>query len=293
MELNWLFPVLASALVLGFYDICKKHALRDNSVMPVLLLSTCSGTAGLVAYLILTGEFAEAVCAAPAELGLVTLKVFLVGGSWICSYYAIRELPITLASPVRSTAPLWTFLGGVLIFGEQLNPMQFLAAAVIIAGYGVFSICGKLEGFPLYSRGMVLIIVGTLLGAASALYDKYLMGKLGLPPLRVQFLFMTGLTLLLGGAYLVRRFCFGRRHPFAWKWTIPVIGLVLVLSDALYFYAIGLPGAQISLISLLRRMSCVVSFGFGALIFGERNIRRKLAAFALFLLGVILLWLGR
>ena len=293
MELGWLFPVLASALVLGFYDICKKHALRDNSVMPVLLLSTCFGTAGFVAYLALTGNLAAAVAATPAELGLVSLKVLIVGGSWICSYYAIRELPITLASPVRSTAPLWTFLGGVLIFGEELNTMQFLAAAVIIAGYCVFSICGKLEGFPLHSRGMVLIIVGTLLGAASALYDKYLMNTLKLPPPRVQFCFMTGLTLLIGGAYLVRRFCFGRRHPFTWKWTIPVIGLVLVLADALYFYAIGLPGARISLISLLRRMSCVVSFGIGALIFGERNIRRKLAAFALFLLGVILLWLGR
>ena len=262
-------------------------------MIPVLFLSTCSGLAGFTAYLALTGELARAVAASPAELGLVTFKVLLVGGSWICSYYAIRELPITLASPVRSTAPLWTFLGGVIIFREQLNWIQLAAAAVIFAGYCVFSACGRLEGFPLRSRGMVLIIAGTLLGSASALYDKYLMNTLRLPPGRVQFCFMTGLTVLLGGAYLVRRYCFGGRHPFVWRWTIPVIGLVLVLSDALYFHAVGMPEARISLVSLLRRMSCVVSFGFGAAIFGERHIRRKLAALALFVIGVMLLTLGR
>ncbi len=293
MEIGWLLPVLASALALGFYDIFKKHALRDNSVMPVLFLSTGAGAAGFAGYLALTGQLAAAVDAAPSELGLAAVKVLLVGGSWICSYYAIRELPITLASPVRSTAPLWTFLGGVLIFREQLTLTQVAAAAVIFAGYCVFSVCGRLEGFPLRSRGMVLIIAGTLLGAASALYDKYLMNTLKLPPHRVQFCFMTGLTALLGVSWLIRRFCFGRRHPFVWRWTIPAIGLVLVLSDALYFHAVGMPGTQISLVSLLRRMSCIVSFGLGALCFGERNLKRKLAALALFLLGVMLLSLRR
>jgi len=293
MELTWLLPVLASALALGFYDICKKHALKDNSVMPVLFFSTCTGAVGFAVYLALAGKLAAAFAAAPSELGLVTVKVLLVGGSWICSYYALRELPITLASPVRSTAPLWTFLGGLLLFGEKLTLTQVAAAAIIFVGYCVFSICGKLEGFPLRSRGMVLIIAGTLLGAASALYDKYLMNTLKLPAFRVQFCFMTGLTLLLGAAYVIRRLCFGHRHPFVWKWTIPAIGLVLVLSDALYFHAVGMPGTQISLVSLLRRMSCVVSFGFGALVFGERNLKRKLAALALFMLGVLLLSLRR
>jgi len=293
MEIGPLLPVLASALALGFYDICKKHALRDNSVMPVLFLSTCAGAAGFAAYLALTGNLAEAAAASPSELGLTSIKILLVGGSWICSYYALRELPITLASPVRSTAPLWTFLGGVLIFGERLTALQLLAAVVIFAGYCVFSVCGKLEGFPLRSRGMLLIVAGTLLGAASALYDKFLMNTLKLPPFRVQFCFMTGLAVLLGISWLIRRFCVGHNRPFVWRWTIPVIGLVLVLADALYFYAVSLPGAQISLVSMLRRMSCVVSFGFGALCFGEKNIGRKLAALALFMLGVLLLSLRR
>ena len=289
MTLQWLLPVLVSALALGFYDVCKKHALRDNSVMPVLFLSTCAGTLGFIAYLALMGKLADAVAVTPKELGLISLKVLLVGGSWVSAYYAIRELPITLSSPIRSTAPLWTFLGGVLIFGERLTWTQLLAAAVIFAGYAVFSVCGKLEGFPLRSRGMVLMIVGTLLGAASALYDKYLMNISKLPTHRVQFHFMTGLAVLFGLTCLIRRFCFGRDHRFVWKWTIPAIGLLVVLADAVFFYALSMPDAQISLMSMLRRMSCVVSFGFGAFLFGEKNLKRKLVALVLFLIGVLLL----
>ena len=139
---------------------------------------------------------------------------------------------------------------------------------------------------------MVLIIAGTLLGSASALYDKYLLNVRRLPRERVQFYFMAGLTAMLAVSYLIRR-GFGRRHRFEWRWTIPLTGLLLVAADAVYFYALGLPEAPISLIGLLRRMSCVVSFGFGAMMFGERNIRRKLVALALFLLGVLLLSLRR
>ena len=293
MEIRWLLPVLVSALALGFYDICKKHALRDNPVMPVLFLSTCAGTLGFIAYLALLGKLADAVAVTPKELGLISVKFLLVGGSWVSAYYAIRELPITLSSPIRSTAPLWTFLGGVLIFGERLTWTQLLAAAVIFAGYAVFSICGKLEGFPLRSRGMVLMIVGTLLGAASALYDKYLMNTLHLSTYRVQFHFMTGLAVLFGLTWLILRFCFGYRHHLVWKWTIPAIGLLVVLADAVFFYALSMPEAQISIMSMLRRMSCVVSFGVGALLFGEKNLKRKLAALALFLAGVMLLSLNR
>ena len=292
MAVQWLPPVLISALALGFYDICKKHAVRDNSVMPVLFYSTCFGAAGYVLFLALTGVLGAAARISGAEFSLIAFKVLLVGGSWICSYYAIRELPITLASPMRSTSPLWTFLGGVLIFGERLTPLQIVAAAVIFAGYYAFAVCGKMEGFRLRSRAMVLIVAGTLLGAASALYDKYLLNVRQLPKERVQFYFMVGLTAMLGASYLFRR-CFGCRHPFVWKWTIPLTGILLVAADAVYFYALGLPEAPISLIGLLRRMSCVVSFGFGALIFGERNIRRKLLALVLFLLGVLLLSLRR
>ena len=49
---EWVLPILGSALVLGVYDVFKKHAVRENSVMPVLFLATLSGT---LFFMLLTG----------------------------------------------------------------------------------------------------------------------------------------------------------------------------------------------------------------------------------------------
>ena len=79
------------------------------------------------------------------------------------------------------------------------------------------------------------------------------------------------------------------RHPFHWRWSVPVIGLTLLLADILYFTAIAQPGAMISLISPVRRTSVVVSFLLGILMFKEVRILPKAVCIAGILAGVILL----
>ena len=41
--MTWIEASLLSALFLGVYDLCIKHAIRDNAVLPVLFLSTLTG----------------------------------------------------------------------------------------------------------------------------------------------------------------------------------------------------------------------------------------------------------
>ena len=38
--MHWALLSLISALFIGFYDICQKHALRGNPVLPVLFAMT-------------------------------------------------------------------------------------------------------------------------------------------------------------------------------------------------------------------------------------------------------------
>ncbi|MGN1212263.1 MAG: EamA family transporter, partial [Candidatus Cryptobacteroides sp.] len=40
----WLLLAFTSAALLGFYDVSKKAALKDNAVLPVLLLNTLFST---------------------------------------------------------------------------------------------------------------------------------------------------------------------------------------------------------------------------------------------------------
>ena len=289
----WVLPVLGSALGLGFYDLCKKHAVRENSVMPVLFHATLCGSALFTVMTFLSGDWQSCVYCSRSAWILILLKSLLVAASWTCVYYAMRDLPVSLASPIRASAPLWTFFGSMLLYSEIPTLWQGAGMLLIFAGYCFFSVFGKLEGFSLRnSRGMHLILLGTLLGAGSALYDKYLLGVLQLPRGTVQFWFSVDLVWILGLAWGIRTRCFGNKHSFQWRWSIPVTGILLIAADYLYFYALSLPGTYISVVSLMRRCNCLVTFFVGVIWFKEKNIKRKAFALALILLGVFLLALA-
>ncbi|MCQ2379032.1 MAG: DMT family transporter, partial [Victivallaceae bacterium] len=191
-------PILLSALCLGFYDIAKKSSVNGNSVMPVLFFSSLTGTAVFVAALFFAGKLPEAVGCSAKEGAGYAVKVLLVGTSWICTYYALRELPITIAAPIRASSPLWTLLGGIALYGETPDRVRLLGMGLIFAGYAIFTVVGKKEGFRPTGRAMVLVTAGTLLGSASALFDECLLGVWMCPQLAVQLYFSVGITVFLG-----------------------------------------------------------------------------------------------
>ena len=225
---------------------------------------------------------------------LVAGKVLLVGTSWGVVFLALRRLPISLAAPIRATAPFWTLIGAMALYGEVPTVCRAVGMALMLAGFVAFAALGGREGFPLKSKEMGLIVLGTFLGASSALYDKFLLNRMAIPGETVQFYFATGLVVLYGAVWAVRRAWWARedRSPFSWRWTIIATGVLLIASDFLYFHAVGLPGAPISVISLFRRCSTIVSFFIGGLLFRDLHLREKSVALVLVLAGAVLVALG-
>ena len=220
-------------------------------------------------------------------------KSALVASSWICVYYAMRDLPVSITSPIRASAPIWTLAGAILLYGEIPTLWQGAAMLFIFLGYYIFSVIGKLEGIHFTrSKGIYLIMLGTLIGSVCALYDKYLLGVLEYDRKALQFWFAAYLILILGMAWLLRT-GFGHKHPFQWKWSIPVTGIVLILADWLYFYAVSVPEIQISILSLVRRSNCIVTFAIGGIFFHDKNLLKKAIPLALILIGIILLALDK
>ena len=290
---GWVLPILFSALALGFYDISKKHAVRDNAVTPVLFLATLSGSVFYLAVTFARGYFlAYARCDLATWL-LLFLKSVLVASSWWCVYYSMRDLPISLAGPVRASAPLWTLIGALLIYREWPSLVQAAGMAVVLFGFYRFAELGKLEGITFRHRGVMLLMLGTLLGAASALYDKYLLGVLMIPRTTLQFWFSVNLVVVIGVALLATSLGKMESRHFEWRWTIVATGVLLILADWLYFYALSVPGMQISVLSLVRRSNCVVSFAFGCWFFHDRNVKDKALALALIIIGVTVLALAK
>ena len=284
----WVLPTILSAVMLGFYDITKKHAVNANAVMPVLFFSTLSGCVGVTLFSVLSGRTTEVFSITFLQFILIFLKSVLVAASWVCAYCAMKTLPISIASPVRASAPLWTFLGSLALYHEIPSVIQAIGMALIFAGYYAFAVIGKLEGFSFRHKGMIFIFAGTLLGAASALYDKFLLNVLSIPHIPLQFHFALDLVLILGIAWLCRR---KSSSEFIWRRSIVLTGILLVIADNLYFYALSTPDVKISILSLIRRSGCIISFLFGSWIFRDKRIKFKAAALLLILLGVALLTL--
>ena len=65
-----------------------------------------------------------------------------------------------------------------------------------------------------------------------------------------------------------------------------------MLADFAYFYALHQPDAMVSVVSMVRRSSVVVSFLCGAVLFREHNLRSKVFDLAFILVGMFFLWLG-
>lgn len=289
--MSWTAWILLSAVFLAFYDLAKKASVRDNAVLPVLLCSTCCGCAAFVAGVAVCGKLPEVLASVSGRaLGLAAIKSVIVSTSWIFTFMALRTLPITIATPIRASAPALVFVAAFFLYGEVPSWIQAVGMLAVFGGYFAFSWAGKHEGIDFFrNKAVWCAIVGACFSALSSIWDKYVFQVAAAPVETVQFLFQIGLVLVyalvLGGQRLL-----GLHHDrFEFRPTIPLVGVLLAMADWLYFRGLAVPDAPISVGSLLRRFSVVITFVLGAKFFHETNLKRKALALAAILVGVILL----
>lgn len=297
----WLSLAFLSALLLGAYDTCKKAALNNNAVIPVLLLNTLFCSILFLPLILLSiispDTIKDTIWYVPSADFHTHLFIFLksciVLSSWLFAYFATKHLPITIAAPIKASQPILTLVGALLFFGESLNMYQWIGVIIAIIAFILLSQTGKKEGINFkHNMWILFIVLATITGSISGLYDKYLMSH-GFHRMTVlvwysyyQLLLMLIITLILW--YPKRK----QSTPFQWRNSIFFISLFLVCADFVYFYALSYPESMISIVSMVRRSSVVVSFIAGAILFREKNISSKSFDLLLVLIGMIFLYLG-
>jgi len=302
----WLVLAFMSAALLGCYDSFKKEALSGNAVIPVLLLNTVFSSLIFLPFIVLSAwgwlpdDHLLHVASGGWEVHrYVVLKAAIVLSSWVLGYFGMKHLPLTIVGPINATRPVMVLVGALLVFGERLNGWQWAGVLLAVASFLLLSRSGKREGIDFRRDHWIWMIVGAAaLGAVSGLYDKYLMapmadGGLGLDRMLVQSWYNIYQSLMMLAMLLL--LWWPHRHkttPFHWHWAILLVSVFLSTADFLYFYSLSLPGAMISIVSMVRRGSVVVSFLFGAAFFHERNLKAKAFDLALVLLGMVFLYIG-
>ncbi len=302
----WLVLAFLSAVLLGFYDSFKKKSLSDNAVIPVLFLNTLFSSLIFLPFItlsrtsgLLDGTIFHVGSGGWEVHKFILLKSCIVLSSWMLGYFGMKHLPLTIVGPINATRPVMVLVGALLVFGERLNLWQWAGVLLAVMSFFMLSRSGRKEGIDFEHNRWIWMIVGAaVLGAVSGLYDKYLMapqseGGAGLDTMMVQSWYNVYQCFMMGGV-LAFMWWPHRKHstPFRWDWTIVFISVFLSAADFVYFYALSIPGAMISIVSMVRRGSVVVSFLFGAVAFHEKNLKSKLVDLILVLLGMVCLYVG-
>ena len=296
----WLFLAFLSATLLGFYDVFKKQSLKNNAVIPVLFLNTLFSSLIFLPFILFSvwnpTWMQQTIFYVPTEgwevHKFIILKSFIVLSSWVFGYFGMKHLPITIVGPINATRPVMVLVGAMLVFGERLNLYQWIGVLLAIVSFFMLSRSGKKEGIDFkHNKWILFIVLASVLGAISGLYDKFLMGRFDRMIVQSWYniyqLFMMG-AMLLFLWYPTRK----NTTPFRWDWCIILISVFLSAADFVYFYALTYEDSMISIVSMIRRGSVIVSFIFGAMFFREKNLKSKAIDLILVLIGMIFLYLG-
>lgn len=295
----WLTLAICSAVLLGVYDVAKKQASRKNGVLDILLFATGITTLFFTPFILSSifgwhlaeGTRFEIEQGTAKDHLLLAGKAVIVTISWITGLLGLKHLPITTASTMKATRPVFILLVSLLVFGERLNLLQWTGITVSIAALYMLSVSSRKEGIAFaHNKWVVCMFFAILSGVASAMLDKYIMTWMS--PMFAQSWTNLYITIILALTILVSDILNGRREKFHWDWNILLIAVFITVSDYLYFFALSCDGSMLSVVSMLRRSSVVVTFIIGAWLFKENRLKEKALALTLLLTGIAILFAG-
>ena len=302
----WLILAFISAALLGCYDSFKKKALDANAVIPVLFFNTLFCSLIFLPFIILSyhttlldGTVVHVSRGGWEVHRFILLKSTIVLSSWLLGYFGMKHLPLTIVGPINATRPIMTLVGALIIFGERLNLLQWIGVALGVISYFMLRRSSRQEGINFkHNKWIYCTVFGALLGALSGLYDKFLMapaasGGAGLDKMMVQSWYnIYQCAMMLVMLLIIWWPSHRKTTPFHWSWAILGVSVFLSVADFSYFYALSHPEAMISVVSMIRRASVIVSFLFGAFVFHEKNLKSKAFDLILMFIGLLFLYFG-
>jgi len=296
----WIFLGILSSFFLGFHEIFKKTALSRNAVLPILLIGSAVSALIFIPFLVISrispvlsinvGVFIPS-SGLTAHL-LFLLKSVIVSTAWLFGYFSVKHLPVTLLAPLNASGPVWTMLGAIIFYGEQMNALQWTGVGVSLGFYYALSFGGNIRGSASGDRRWIIFAFFSILfNSVSALLDKYLVREYDRIAMQSWFSIYTACIFL----FIVFIFWYPKRQKstsFQWRWSAVLVGIFLIIADFFYFKALSFEGSLVSVLIIVRRASSVLVFAAGALYFRETSLRKRGIVLAGILMGVALVVAG-
>lgn len=286
----WILFTLFYGLAKGGREICKKKALERNGVIEVLFFYT------LLSFIFVVPEVGNAGGLDYRQYLLIALKSFVIFVAWMCSFYAIKKLPVSVMGIFDLSRVLFATLMGVVFLHETMKYNQVFGLVLVAVGLVILPIPNiiaaknpdskiKVQTEPIKPIFVIIALLSCVLNAVSSTLDKYLMGT-DMTSGQLQFWYMLFMVLYYGIYILIKKIKIHWKNLFKNHW-IWIMSILFVIADRALFIANGDPDSKITMMTLIKQAGCLVTIIGGRLVFKEKNILFKLICAAIIVAGIV------
>lgn len=281
----WIWLVLLYGVLKGVREIVKKKALEENSTIEVLFMYT------FLSFVMVLPSAGKAVGVESRFWFYIALKSFVIFLAWMCSFRAIKRMPISLYGVLDLSRVLFATMLGVAVMQETLGVFQTVGLILVSVGLLLLKYRpGHRQdmasmGQAVEIKYVVMAFASCLLNAVSGLLDKILMRDITSSQLQFWYLFFLTLFYLL--YILLSRSQINWKRAFCNKW-VWLLSLLIVIADRALFVANGMEGSRITVMTLLKQAGCIVTILAGRFLFKEKNTTHKLVCAAVIIAGIVI-----
>ena len=278
----WVWLVLGYGVLKGVREIVKKQAVRKSGVLEVLFFYT------LFSFILVLPDAPNAMGLTAAQLLLTLFKSFVIFIAWLCGFYAIEKMPVSLYGVLDLSRMLFSTLLGVALLGESMTLAQGAGLALVMGGLLMLRLRRNAPAAqrdePVSPKIVALALACCLLNSVSATLDKVLMH--GMTSSQLQFWYMLFLAALYALFLIVRRERVDWKNSLknVWIW---LLSLLIIASDRMLFIANGMEGSRLTVMTLLKQAGVVVTIVGGRVFFREKDTLYKLLCAAVVVAGIV------
>jgi len=277
----WIIFILLYGILKGAREPIKKGVLKDVGVLTALFVYT------FVGFLMSAPTAVGVFSVTPFAFLLVVIKSFVIFVAWILAFLAIKKVPVSVYGLCDMSRVIFSTLLGVFFLGESLTGKGILSLILVVAGLYFENANKSAENENYQMKYIWIIFAECFLNAVSGTMDKYIMSTGEITSSALQFWFMLLLSVFYLGYILIKREKLELKKAFTNPWLY-VLSFSLILGDRMLFIANADPESQVTIMTLVKQSSAVVTIILGKLIYKEKNIIRKLICAGVILVGITL-----
>lgn len=277
----WIIFILLYGILKGAREPIKKGVLKDVGVLTALFVYTFVG-------FLMSAPTAEGVFSVtPFAFMLVVIKSLVIFVAWILAFLAIKKVPVSVYGICDMSRVIFSTLLGVFFLKESLTAKGIVSLILVASGLYFANTKKSAENENYKMKYIWLIIAECFLNAVSGTMDKYIMSTGEITSSALQFWFMLLLSVFYLAYILIKREKLELKKAFTNPWLY-VLSFSLILGDRMLFIANADPESQVTVMTLIKQSSAIVTVILGRLIYKEKNILRKLICAGVILAGIAL-----